>query len=161
MLQVSTGFSQALLGGKAFAELFASGAIAIYANDHPRPTSANAPVAATMIGMVTNQGLPWAPVSNTAYGLQFEEVGRYVRGNSSQAWQLTPFPGADLFTASFWRLMSANENFLASDTLPRIDGDIGLISAPAGQEFLWSSLVLSPGLAIPFNNFYYTIPAND
>lgn len=155
-LLVSTGFKTALL--KYFPQIFNFGAIFVYGGSRPL-TSDDMP-GTDPIGMITNQGLPWAP-NNVGYGLMFLTSGPYVLGDPSQSWQLMPNANALLRDAKWWRLVAMNDSGLPDVGALRIDGDIGLKASPdpvIQPEILLDTLSLTPGSAVPITTFFYTIP---
>lgn len=152
-LQISSAVAQRFIA--PFSELFDGGAIYLY-DGGTRPATADAGATAPPVAMITNMGLPWNPAF-TPYGLQFAQVGRgmvFAPGISAKLSVLLPPTGI-----SWWRLVAPGDD--GSDTSydrPRIDGDVGLKSAPGGQELLLDSLTPSIGTTVPVGYFLYAIP---
>lgn len=152
-MRASTGFKAKLL--PVWPSIFANGAIFFYGN--PIPSNANAAPGAAPIAVVTNEGLPWSP-HNNGWGLRFLFDGQYIRGDPRQAWQIMPNDSAAGVPAVWWRMVAPGDDGLPSLTAPRLDGRIGLLSAPDGEEILLASLLLTPRQPVPLSSFFYTIP---
>lgn len=155
MLSASTGYKKKILGPHSWASIFQQGAIYIFGGT--RPASADMAPGVPAIAVISNHGLPWTP-TNLGAGLVFTLRDQFVLGDPTQDWKLRPNAFAEETTASWWRLVAPFDTGLASVTEARIDGDIGLKSAPNNQELLLDTTTLSPGEAISVSTFFYAIP---
>lgn len=152
--QLSTGFATAILGDKSFAGIFAGGCIEIYSGTQP----ANADIAASgnLLARVTRNGGTWTPGS-PANGLLFQNGGRYVAFDPSHEYRLA---GLATGTAGWFRLVSsAADGSVASTSLPRIDGAIGLDdNSPGDFQMRLPTLSITPTTLISIPSAWWAIP---
>lgn len=143
MLLVSKGFKVALLGPSSFASIFAGGQIRIFAG--ARPASADFAEPSSPIAVVERAGAD--------AGLRFQQAEEYVIKPPADAWRLK---GLSNGTAVWWRLVGAGDTHAATNTAPRIDGDIGTIALP--QEIVLNTTSIVAGSVVAFDSFLYTLP---
>jgi hypothetical protein len=152
-LQISSAVAQRFVA--PFADLFNGGTIFLY-DGGTRPATADIAATAIPVAMITHLGLPWNP-SFTPYGLRFTQLGRgvvFAPEITAQLSVLRPPTGI-----AWWRLVAPGDD--GTDTnydKPRIDGDVGLKSAPGGQELLLDSVTPSIGTVVSVGYFLYAIP---
>lgn len=151
MLQASAGFTTLIMGPHAFEGIFLNGAIQVYSGADP--VTANDPATGTLLGTVTNAGLPWAP-GVPDNGLQFLRDGPYIVSAPTQNWVLTV--AADGVAGYFRVVGNALDPGGASFTLPRLQGRIAV--APTAGEFRIGNINLLAGQQIAVGTFFYTIP---
>lgn len=151
-LQLSSAVARRFVA--PFAELFTNGAIYLY-DGGTRPANADLAATAVPVAIVTHRGLPWNPAF-TPYGLRFAQIGRgmvFAPDITAQLSVLRPPTGI-----AWWRLVAPGDDGTETNyDRPRIDGDVGLKSAPGGQELLLDSLTPAIGTAVPVGYFLYAI----
>lgn len=160
MLLASTGYAAAIVARNSFADIFNGGTVQIFNGARPSTANAAPDGTNTLIAVITERGLPWAPDFNP-YGLKFLQQGQYVLMDPLLAWQLVPNANASLGPAFWWRQVARGDDGLPSITRPRIDGDVGtkgVIDLVSQPELLLDSTTLNPGTFIPIFNFFYAIP---
>jgi len=143
MLLVSTGFKSAILGPQAFEQIFKGGSIHVYGGARPSSADLSA-TESNRLGVITR---------TVANGLNFARTGPFVIIPIGDWWQLQ-ISGSG--TATWFRLLTASDSGLGSTTDPRIDGDIGIPSAPS--DMVLASNALTAGTAVSIDSFLFTIP---
>lgn len=150
-IKLSTGLRTALAGTTGFGATFDKGVIHIYSG--PQPSSADAPVSGTLLGIVTSSAAPFT-FGDPANGLEFDPaVAGTVSKSSTQEWK---FKGIANGTAGWFRLMGNALDSLGSSTvLPRLDGSIGT----SGADLNLSNIAVAIGAPATIDIFNFTIPA--
>jgi hypothetical protein len=125
----SSGFINATISG--IATTLNNGVIEIYTGS--RPTTADAPVKGTLLGIITSGGLPFTAGSPTN-GLQFSvdtEIGT-IEKSADQTWQFKALESG----AAGWLRIKANaaDTGANSITAIRIDGTIATYGGDATIE---------------------------
>lgn len=143
MLLTSTGFKTQIIGPQAFEQIFNGGSIHVYTGARLSSADAAAPES-NRLGIVGLSG------SNGA--LSFARVGAYAMIPAANWWQLAVEVSG---TATWFRLLAAGDGGDASTSAPRIDGDIGIASAPA--EMVLTSTTLTAGTAVSIDSFVFTL----
>lgn len=152
-LHTSTGYEAMILGPHSFDSIFYNGAIEIRTG--AQPATADDAATGALIGRITQQGGAWAP-GNPANGLRFSRDGRYAVKNLLQEWVLK---GLDTGVAGWFRLLPNTPDFgLASTTMPRIDGAIGLHEAVGDFQIFLPTLQITPATAIKIPSWWYMKP---
>lgn len=149
-LQVSTGFTEKIIGPFSFELIFNYGAIAIY--NGTQPVSADHAATGDLLGWITENGDTWVPGSATN-GLLYVRAGPFASKNPSQIWRLNPTVNG---VAGWFRIHGANPVTGASISDPRIDGAIGQDFDGFDMRML-NTTVLS-GTLRTIDQFIYTIP---
>lgn len=150
-IKLSTGLRTALAGSTGFGSTFEKGVIHIYSG--PQPITADAPVAGTLLGVVTGDAGPFAFGSPTN-GLQFDAaaVGS-VSKSAAQEWK---FRGLASGTAGWFRLMGNTSDALGlSTTSPRLDGSVGT----SGADLNLSNIAVTAGTPATIDVFSFGVPA--
>jgi hypothetical protein len=144
MLIVSTGFKNAILGPKSFAEIFNGGSIRLFSGARPAKADLAEPV--VPVGSIKRIGIG-------GVGLKFVLSGTYVIKPVNDLWQfLADQPGS----VHWWRLVGPGDDAGDSLTLPRIDGDIGTSAAPA--DLTLTQTLFDAGATLQIDSFLYTLP---
>lgn len=151
MLKLSTGLRNKLAGPSGFAETFEGGVMYIYSG--PQPASADSAVSGTLLGVVTKDGAAFA-FGAPENGLSFDApVAGTVAKKAADTWKMI---GLALGTAGWFRLMgNAPDNLAASNTLPRLDGTIGV----SGADLNMSNIAIDVGVPSTCDIFQFTVPA--
>lgn len=146
-IKCSKGFAKALAETGSIADIFDLGAIRVYSassvsghvNGVP-PTAESATTGATVLWEITS-------TANPVSGITFEPVGtgngeeRILRKLAAATWGGTALNSA---AAVFFRLVgAATDNNGASDTLPRIQGTVGLVGS--GADFIVANTTFTAG----------------
>lgn len=131
MLRVSTGFTTKVLAGAPFAQLFHRGCIRVFAGT--QPASADAPEQGTLLGVVSEDGLPWTP-GQPDHGLRWLQSGKYMLRDPAQHWRLRASAQG---TAGWFRLVGNSVDAGGySFTAPRLDGAVGIAPGEGVQLVL-------------------------
>lgn len=128
----------ALLAGQ-----FTGGFLRIFAGT--RPATAASAETGTLLGIVTNDGVPGS-------GLHFTASGAVMQ-KTAEPWVFT---GVAAGTASWFRLVQPSDTGATDGSALRIDGDIGTVSGDAG-DMNFASLAVAPGVPYSIDQFFYLI----
>lgn len=149
-VNVSTNFKAQILGPKSFAQIFNQGRILVYSG--AQPASADFPVTGTLLGQITNLGLPWLPSSSEG-GLLFGLTGAWAAKDLSQSWVLASSVAG---TAGWFRLVGAGaDSGDLSYNAPRIDGTV---RADGNGDMNLETIALTAGYKLPIQQFLFTLP---
>lgn len=149
MLNLSTGLKNLQLSPMPAA--MAGGAIFVYSNDEPQPTTSDLAPTGTLLAVISNNGLPWTLGSPTN-GLNIvATTGGYLLPHPSQNWVLTGIADG---IAGWARFISPNDTLADSRTLPRIDCAVNV----GGTGLLLASPTITVGLQRPITYWLYGIP---
>jgi len=137
--QLSTGYIEARNQGAAFADVFQYGCIEIRSG--VQPVNADAPAQGTLLARITRNGGLWS-AGFASNGLEFVAAGRYCTKNPDHTWRMV---GIGTGVAGHFRMVgNASDNGLASQTLPRIDGAIGLVDAGGDAQMRITDTAITP-----------------
>ena len=150
-VRLSTGLRNKLAGTTGFGSSFADGVIYIYSG--PQPLSADNAVSGTLLGIVSQDGLPFT-FGSTTNGLNFDApVAGVVQKAVADVWK---FDGIAAGTAGWFRLMAnAVDNLGSSTTLVRMDGSVGT----SGADLNLSQISVAIGAPNTIDVFQFTVPA--
>lgn len=150
-IKLSTALRTALAGSTGFGATFEKGVIHIYSG--PQPVTADAPVAGTLLGVVTKDAAPFA-FGTPANGLEFGDADAgSVAKSDTQEWK---FKGLASGTAGWFRLMGNTPDALGqSTTSPRLDGSVGT----SGGDLNLSNIAVTVGTPATIDVFTFSIPA--
>ena len=151
MVRLSTALRNALAGTTGFGTTFVNGVISIYSG--PQPLTADSAASGTLLGTVTLNGGAFA-AGTAANGLVFDPpAAGTVPKAAGSVWKFT---GLAVGTAGWFRLQgNAADSGLASTTLPRLDGSIGV----SGADLNLSNISVVVGAPSTVDVFQFTIPA--
>ncbi|MGC1549375.1 MAG: hypothetical protein WA777_12670 [Rhodanobacter sp.] len=150
-LNLSTAFKQQILGAQSFAEIFMNSAIRVFTG--VQPASADLAETGTLLGVITNNGDPWA-AGQPSNGLQFQLQGSSMAIALGQAWRLN---AALSGTAGWFRIVANGiDGGGNSLTNARIDGAIGTTATPA--EMILAQPLLTANVQYPLNAFVFALP---
>jgi hypothetical protein len=142
-VQVSTGFKSRILGRDSFIDIFQGGVIALYSGARP-PTADDGPAFNTLVGKVTGHG--------SGLGLWFIQAGAFIAKDPGQPWR---FVAEFAREATWFRLMTQDDDGSFSYTYPRIDGSVGV----AGEfDMILPNTSMDVGDSYVLQQFLYTIP---
>lgn len=152
-VRISTGFAAAILGPSAFDTIFQDGVIEVFSG--PPPASADAATTGTLLARITKDGGAFTPGSPTN-GLRFVRDGRFAARDFSHTWTLT---GVGTGTAGWFRLKgNALDANLASLSLPRIDGAVGLVEQVGDFQLFLPTVTITPSTTIQITEWWYALP---
>lgn len=138
-VKFSTGRKNRSLNDLATAYL--GGAIFVYSG--PQPVNSDAAATGTLLGIVTENGLPWI-AGNTANGLRFKPAEAGVLQKVDDPWRMT---GLAKGTAGWCRFVTnVADDGSQSDTLDRFDLPIGI--SGTGAEVKLSSTAIDVGVPV-------------
>lgn len=131
---ISTALATAAAG--ALAQALAGGCIEIYSG--AQPATPDAAVTGTLLARVEPGSMTWVE-GTPATGLTLQAAGRYLLKPADKDWRLR---GITAGTASWWRFRGSTADMgLANNTLPRIDGAVGLAGDVAASLYLESTAI--------------------
>lgn len=142
MLKLSTGFTAAIFGPQSFDQIFNGGSIRLYGGARPASANASADESQLIAIAQTVSGLP----------LQYQVLNGMVSIPPGAAWQ---FQAVNPGTATWFRLLGASDSHSASLTDPRIDGDVGITSAP--NDLTLQTQIFAAGTAVSLDSFLFTL----
>lgn len=150
---LSTGYVARRNAGESFASIFNNGSIEIRTG--AQPANADLPPTGTLIGRITRGGGLWAH-GNPSNGLQFVAAGRYVTKHPDHIWRLV----GQATGMAGWSRLVANplDDGSLSDTLPRIDGAIGLVDASGNIQMFMPDLAITASLNVVVPHYWRGVP---
>ncbi len=155
-IKCSKGFSKALAETGSIADIFNLGKIRVYSAssvsgnvDGVPPTAEAATTGATVIWEITS-------TANPVSGITFEPVASGSRSLLKLAAATWGGTALDTPAAVFFRIVgSATDDNSASDTLPRIQGTVGVVGS--GADFIVASTTFVAGTK-NLSAFSITVP---
>lgn len=147
MLNISTALKNLELA--PLIDEFEFGVIYIYSGT--QPATADLAPTGSLLAKVTDGGGPYV-FGNPANGLKMITTGSgFLLPDPAQEWIVT---GVANGTAGWARMMTNNDNLLASNSLSRIDFAVN----EGGTGLLLSSTAITNGMIKPVDYFVYGIP---
>lgn len=138
-VKLSTGDKNRTMNDRAAA--YTGGAIFVYSG--PQPVSPNAAATGILLGIVTENGLPWI-AGNPANGLRFKPAEDGVLQKVDAPWRMT---GLAKGTAGWCRFVTnVADDGSQSDVLDRFDLPIGISGGSA--EVKLSSTAIDVGVPV-------------
>lgn len=150
MIRLSTGLRDLLLGTDDFRSIFENGVIHIYTG--AQPANADQAVAGTLLGIVTQDALPFS-FGSPDNGLNFAApASAAIDKEPGENWRYSALASG---VAGWGRLMgNALDNLASSTVLPRVDFRIG----QSGADLNLTSTSLAAGAPYTIDQFRLRIP---
>lgn len=149
-VKFSTATVNGMLGSTSLKSQFANGTINFYTG--AQPVDADSAETGTLLGRVTLNGNSFTPGVSTN-GINFDSPAAGSRSISKAAAEIWKFVGTGAGTIGWFRFVgNAVDNGLASTTLPRIDGSVGIASG----DLRLSNVTSAVGAQVTIDTFSIT-----